>query len=160
MTGAVPFSTRVMQGAKSSDTVARLLGQGRSPCRSITLSLPPLIRPSGRGVANLTRIDHTRAAVNHLAPTAVRTLPHDGSDGSSLVGKPGRPTAPVAVRKTQLRLWKVTPEDRRKSRTPAKPSLVLGLFGRAAWPSASSTREFPSSHWAGNVEGFAGFTGL
>src|SRR5688500_9088054 len=104
-----------MQGAKSTDAVARLLGQGRSPCRSITLSLPPLIRPSRE---RRRKSDANRSyARSHkpLAPTAVRTLPHDGSDDSSLVGEPGRSTAPVAGRKTQLRLRKVTPEDRRKS---------------------------------------------
>src|SRR5215212_9376534 len=98
-----------MQGAKSSDAVARPLGQGRSPCRSrtnIVVGLP--IRPCREAVANLTRIDHTRAAIN-LGAAAARRLPRDGSAAGCPTELPSaEPPALDAGRKTELSLWKVT----------------------------------------------------
>ncbi len=142
------------------------LGQGRSPCRSITLSLPPLIRPSrgrrrksdaNRSYARSRKPSGASCCPKHLLHVTRVTL------GVLCAGRPTRspadrppPYSGGAGRKNQRILWKVTPGDRHKSRTPAKPSLVLGPLGRTAWPSASSTREFPL---AGNVEGFAGFDG-
>ena len=107
------------------------------PIKNIAVGLPYPAVPGGCRKSDANR-SYARSR-KPLAPTAARTLPREGRDGSFFVGEPGRPTAPPpsqggAGRKTQPRVWKVTPGDRHKSRM--KPGQALPcpglqeLFGR------------------------------
>ena|GEM_PF-4165193 len=61
------------------------------PIKNIVVGLPYPAVPGGCRKPDANR-SYARSR-KPLAPTAVRTLPRDGSDGSFFVGEPGRPTA-------------------------------------------------------------------
>ena len=110
-----------------------------------------LIRPSRETVANLTRIDHTRAAINPwrgglFAALAPRDESHAGGPGLRAVRRlRRRPTRPHLLR------------DARPSRAPGRS---LQRLGARAGRNPANSNELRGHRPSQPVEGFADYTRL
>ncbi len=145
--GTAPCRDWCRPALHAGDARGQVFGHGRKatgaraqslPIKNIVVGLPhPAVREA---IANQTRIDHTRAALNPWR--VVRSKAPAPRDACVTWGScartvrrtcPADPTASVAGRKTQPNFWKVTPADRPKKPGETRPALPRpGPYGRAA----------------------------